>query len=120
MTTTTDTIVQVSVNVTVDIRGNPHVTCTPYGADVSCPSTLQFNLVTPGWAFPATNAAYLNTPPDANFPAPAVTVSPTQATWQDVFACTGDIGYTVAVQRATGGTVYTQDPVIHNNSASCY
>jgi hypothetical protein len=67
----------------------------------------------------ATNAAYLNNPPNANFPAPSVTVSSTQATWQDVFAGSGDIGYTVAVQRSSGGPVYTQDPVIHNNDSSC-
>jgi hypothetical protein len=119
MTTTTDTVVQISVNVTVDVRGNPHVTCTPYDASVTCPTTLQFNLATPGWVFPSTNAAYLNNPPNANFPSPAVTVSSTQATWQDVFAGSGDIAYTVAVQRSTGGPIYTQDPVIHNNDSTC-
>ena len=119
MTSTTDPVVQISVNVTVDIHGNPHVTCTPYDVYASCPTTLQFNLATPGWVFPATNPVYLNNPPNANFPAPPVAVSSTQVTWQDAFASVGDIAYTACVQRTSDGLTICQDPLIHNNGASC-
>ncbi|MGN6526449.1 MAG: hypothetical protein ACTHL8_08680 [Burkholderiaceae bacterium] len=117
MASTTDTP-PIQVYVTVDVEGKPHVTCSPYTMDVSAPTTLQFQLMSTGWAFPATNAVYLNVPPNANFPDPSVTVSSNLVTWSDAFASGGDIGYSVCVQKSTGGYASTNDPVIHNNDST--
>jgi hypothetical protein len=108
----------IEVHVTVDVQGKPHVTCSPYTTNVSAPTTLQFQLMTPDWAFPSTNAVYLNTPPDANFPEPSVTTSSTLVTWADAFVSGGDIGYTVCVQKSSGVHASTNDPVIHNNDST--
>jgi hypothetical protein len=110
----TDTVPPIQVFVTLDVRGNPHVTCSPYGQDVTAPTTLQFTLMTPGWVFPATNAVFLNTPPNPNFPDPSVTVDATLVTWQDAFVALGDIAYSVTVQSAAGTRCTTSDPIIHN------
>jgi hypothetical protein len=115
MSTTSDPVVPITVTVTRDIHGNPHVNCSPATATVSqANTTLQFTLTTSGWVFQTATPVYLVNPPDPNFPNAPVLVSSTQVTWLDTLASAGDINYVACVQSTADGTQLSHDPVIHN------
>lgn len=107
-------VVPVSVTVTRKDDGSVDIQCTPNPVPVNGLQTLlAFNLDTRGYRFRTLDAIELDEP-DADFPFPSWTVTPTLATLVDLCKTQDIFKYTVHVVDTITDAEYSVDPEIKN------
>jgi len=102
------------VAVTVDDTG--HVTTTPNPVKVRNQNVLlAFQLLTPGYAFPDSEAIVVSDGGE-QFPFPSWTLSGSTAALLDANSAAGDFAYTVSVVELATGKALRIDPSIQNET----
>ena len=102
------------VAVTVDDAG--HVTTTPNPANVRNPNVLlAFQLLTPGYAFPDSEAVVVSGGAE-QFPIPSWTLNASTSALLDINSAAGDFAYTVTVVELATGKALRVDPTIRNET----
>ena len=110
-------VVQVSVTVAKDDKGEVIITCSPNPVPVNgFHSLLSFNLDTRGYRFRTVRAIELDEP-DSDFPFPSWTLAPTVATLYDLCNNVDSYKYTVNIVSTISDAEYSVDPIINNGGS---